>query len=352
MPSQRDSFADPADLGVHLVNVVALPVLARGFHDLVRGLRRDPDLARDLTTRGEDAVLGSTGASGSLLRKANAELVTPAERDAERAMREAVLRHHPEHTIIGEELGHRPGGRLRWVFDPIDGTGAMVRNALAIAFDLDLGATPPSFGITAALVDDQTPVLGIVTELRPRVDTLVRAHTWVSSSAGLTTCDGRKVVPAQPPTSLAGATLATTVPEVMFNTPERWSGYQALLDATRGCLTGQNCVGFMRLLEPAGGVHVVYEADLAYHDAAALVPIVEGAGIRITDDRGRALSFGESEIGCEFRLLAATPGLHGQALDRVLGGVDAARSRFQHQGTVHDGYAQKFATDRDPGDHS
>ena len=38
--------------------------------------------------------------------------VTAADRDAERALREEVARHHPEHGFIGEEMGDvRPAAR-------------------------------------------------------------------------------------------------------------------------------------------------------------------------------------------------------------------------------------------------
>src|ERR1041385_6383764 len=53
--------------------------------------------------------------------------VTAADRAAERAISKAVLRHFPDHGIIGEEYGAIPGkGRYRWVIDPIDGTRAFI----------------------------------------------------------------------------------------------------------------------------------------------------------------------------------------------------------------------------------
>jgi fructose-1,6-bisphosphatase/inositol monophosphatase family enzyme len=142
--------------------------------------------------------------------------------------------------------------------------------------------------------------------------------------------------------TLSASLIASTVPEIMFATAEKWSGFQALRDAARGCVTDQNCVGFMRLLQPESGIGVVYEADLAYHDAAALVPILEGAGMRVTDSGGHPLSFPKSAIGSEFTLLAAAPSLHRQALSLVQQGVEPEKNSFAGNFGTHQGYAQKF----------
>jgi fructose-1,6-bisphosphatase/inositol monophosphatase family enzyme len=150
------------------------------------------------------------------------------------------------------------------------------------------------------------------------------------------------ITPPEGPAALAEARLASTVPEVMFNTPETWSRYQALVDATRGCVIDQNCIGYMRLLQPDGGVDIVYEADLAYHDGAVLVPILRGAGVAITDDEGHELRFDEAAIPQEFRVLAAAPALHRAALGKILEGVAPNMSRFQHGRSAQLGYVPKF----------
>ncbi len=54
--------------------------------------------------------------------------VTAADKAAERFLRDAIARAHPDDTIIGEEEDDRVGtsGR-RWIIDPIDGTKAFTR---------------------------------------------------------------------------------------------------------------------------------------------------------------------------------------------------------------------------------
>lgn len=110
--------------------------------------------------------------------------------------------------------------------------------------------------------------------------------------------------------------------------PSRWSPA-----ARRSSAASSNCEH-----------DIVYEADLAYHDAAALVPILEGTGITVTDDHGRQLSFGEATIDDEFRLLAAHPNLHPLALEKIHTGV-VAREVELDSSQVHRGYAAKFGPD-------
>src|SRR5205807_2837892 len=51
------------------------------------------------------------------------DLVTSADRAAERAVVAAIRAERPDDAILGEEYGELPGGTgLRWVVDPVDGT--------------------------------------------------------------------------------------------------------------------------------------------------------------------------------------------------------------------------------------
>ena len=324
-----------------LIHDLAVPVLAKGYTELVARLRANGALGTLVGEVGLAAVLDSDSAELASLRKKNKEVVTGQEKEAERLMAEAVKAHFPAHSIVGEEHGYKPGSATRWVFDPVDGTSAMIRTAMADAYGVPVGEPQPSFGVTVGVTEGDQAILGVVTELRPQGGALVATKTWAGAVGQATICNGEAVKIPQAPASLDAARLASTVPEIMFNTSEKWGGYQALLDATgKSCVTDQNCIGFMRLLE--GGIDIVYEADLAYHDAAALVPILLGAGMAVTDDKGQPLLFPESVLKQEFRVLTASPALHKLALVKIAAGVPAAQNRFASGGGIHQGYAQKF----------
>lgn len=340
MPASPNDLTALLAFAQRILTDIGLPILSGGYGRLVRDLRQNQNLAAKAREGGLSAVLASDDPELAGMKKSNKELVTTAEKEAERLMAQAVREVYPTHAIVGEEHGYTPGEGMRWVFDPIDGTSAMIRCALAQAFGIVQPEPSPSFGTTVGLTQGDEAVAGIVIELKPREDGLEAVYTWTGATGVPSTCNGAAIILPAMPATLAQSTLCCTVPEVMFNTAEKWSGWQALFDASAAFIPDLNCVGFMRLLQ--GGVHIVYEADLAYHDAAALIPVLLGAGMRATDDRGGALQFPESAIPQEFRVLAAAPNLHALALAAILKGVPPEKNRFATGDAVHQGYAQKF----------
>jgi myo-inositol-1(or 4)-monophosphatase len=53
--------------------------------------------------------------------------VTPADREAERLIRQRIHGRYPQHAVVGEEYGEEGEASHRWLVDPIDGTRAFVR---------------------------------------------------------------------------------------------------------------------------------------------------------------------------------------------------------------------------------
>ena len=341
-PSNRDD-AELAGFARHIVLTLAVPALAQGYADLVAKFRNDALLAEAVKQHGIDAALSEESGEMARLRKSNKELVTAAEKIAERRMTDAVLERYPSHAVVGEEHGFTPGSDTRWVFDPVDGTSAMIRCAMTDAFGLPAPVPLPAFGITAGIVRGDEAVIGIVVELTSVGGQLHMGNIWEGSNAG-TTCNGQLISPITPPDTLAQATLASTVPQVMFGTAEKWGGFQALAEATRQCITDQNCIGFMHLLSSEKKIDIVYEADLAYHDVAALVPILQAAGITTSNAAGNKLRFPETAIGTEFSILAASALLHKEALTRIRKGVEAGHNSFSARDAAGKGYAQKFSS--------
>lgn len=332
-----------AEFGQHIVIELAVPALVQGYSDLVNKLAANQELVQLAKECGIDAVLSGNSGDISALRKQNKELVTVAEKVAESLMAAAVKEHFPEHAIVGEEHGFQPGGNIRWVFDPVDGTSAMIRTAITQAFGLPAQHPLPAFGITAAVVDDDEAVLGIVAELQPINGVLNVANIWIGEKGEPTVLNGKTVAGKTDGNTLASSTIACTVPDVMFHTREKWGGYQALAEATAGCITDQNCIGFMKLMNEDNSIDIVYEADLAYHDAAAIIPILNGAGITTSNGNGDALRFPENAITHEFSILAAQPDLHKMALECIKKGVSPERNSFAGGNNINKGYAQKFS---------
>ncbi|WP_345627588.1 inositol monophosphatase family protein [Rugosimonospora acidiphila] len=72
------------------------------------------DLARQMRDEGVTGITTKSSAT---------DVVTAADRAAERYVREALRDSRPGDAVLGEEAGESPGkGAVRWILDPIDGT--------------------------------------------------------------------------------------------------------------------------------------------------------------------------------------------------------------------------------------
>ena len=201
-------------------------------------------------------------------QKADRSPVTIADRSAEQAMRAVLAERFPDHGVLGEEFGlDRPQARNRWVLDPIDGTRAFITGR-------------PTFGTLIALLDGDTPIVGVI-------DQPVTRERWVGSAGRATrfrgTLGGHAGCRACP--ALADAELSCTSPEMM--TGDAWPRWQRLAGAVRRNYWGGDCYAYGLLA--LGQIDVVVERTMKLWDWAALVPVVQGAGGRITDWSGAPL---------------------------------------------------------------
>ena len=203
----------------------------------------------------------------SIDTKSDRSPVTIADRTAEQAMRAVLAERFPDHGVLGEEFGlDRPEARLRWVLDPIDGTRAFVSGR-------------PTFGTLIALTDGDTPIVGVI-------DQPISRERWIGAAGRPTVFRGayggragcRKC--ATP----ADAELSCTSPEMLGPDMPRW---QRLAGAVRRNYWGGDCyaVGLLAI----GQIDVITESTMKLWDWAALVPVVEGAGGKVTDWSGQPL---------------------------------------------------------------
>lgn len=192
--------------------------------------------------------------------KEDASPVTQADREAEAAIRALIVQHRPDDGVIGEEYGaDRPDAERVWVLDPIDGTRAFIGGR-------------PIFGTLIALLEGGKPVLGVI-------DQPISGERWIGAAGRPTLLNGQ---PARirPCADMAGALFATTAPWLC-------SGFDAMRATTGDTLLGGDCYNYALLA--SGHIDLVVEDGLKLHDFAALLPIVEGAGGRMTDWRGQPL---------------------------------------------------------------
>jgi len=193
--------------------------------------------------------------------------VTIADRSAEQAMRAVLTERCPDIGVLGEEFGRdRPQSRMCWVLDPIDGTRAFITGR-------------PVFGTLVALLDGDTPILGII-------DQPVTGERWIGAAGRKTVFRGPMGgrVGCRPCAALAEAELSITGLNLLSTDQQRWQG---LADQVRRVSWGGDCYAYGLLA--LGHIDVIAEATMKLWDWAALVPVIEGAGGRITDWTGAPL---------------------------------------------------------------
>ena len=208
-------------------------------------------------------------------RKADHSPVTLADRAIETEMRRMIRAAFPAHGIQGEEFAAEPGGEFTWVLDPIDGTKSYISGF-------------PLFGSLIALRRGDRAVLGVI-------EAPALSERWIGCEGRPTQFNGR-VVGTSPCRELAGARVYTTTIDTF--SPDERRRFDALCARAAMRRFGGDCYLYGMLA--SGCCDLVIEVGLKPHDYLALIPVVEGAGGRISDWRGAPLS-----AGCEGLVLAA-----------------------------------------------
>lgn len=222
--------------------------------------------------------------------------VTEADRAAEQTLRAALAEGRPDDAVLGEEYGETgSGGARRWVLDPIDGTKNYVRGV-------------PVWATLIAMLEGEDVVVGVVSA------PALGRRWWAARGAGSWTSGPESPAPracrVSAVRSLADASLS-------FSDEVGW--------AERGCGPGFAALRrevwraraygdfWSHVLVAEGAVDVAAEPVLGAWDIAALVPVVEEAGGRITGLDGGGPIAGLSAV--------TTNGLlHAAVLDRLAEG--------------------------------
>lgn len=206
--------------------------------------------------------------------------VTVADREVETVMRRMITEKYPAHGIYGEELGQTGlDAEYIWVLDPIDGTKSFITGK-------------PLFGTLIALLHHGRPVLGVI-------DQCILRERWLGAN-GRTLLNGQPVRSHGAP-QLAEAMVYATTPH-MFGSGLEEDNFAQLRSRARRTLYGCDCYAYALL--SSGFVDLVVEADLGVYDYCALVPVVTGAGGRISDWRGKPLTL-QSADEAKGRVVAA-----------------------------------------------
>lgn len=222
-----------------------------------------------------------------IVKKEDLSPVTIADQAVETELRRLIGTAYRDHAIFGEEFGQDDQGRFTWVIDPIDGTKAFITGN-------------PMFGTLLALAWAGRPLIGII-------DMPAMGERWIGGPDGTT--HNRAPARVSRCTQIDEARFCTTSPD-MFSGSDL-AVFERITARTPFRRYGGDC--YLYGLLASGHVDLIVEAQLKPYDYMATVPVIEGAGGKITDWQGEPLT-----IKSDGRVIvAATAELHAAALALV-----------------------------------
>jgi histidinol phosphatase-like enzyme (inositol monophosphatase family) len=201
--------------------------------------------------------------------------LTPADRAAERLVRERIAARFPDDGVLGEEEPELPGrsGR-RWIVDPIDGTKAFTRGV-------------PLYSTLLALHDHDGPALGVIG--------LPALGQAVYAGRGLGCWSGGRPARVSETSTLDGAYLTTSG-------YSHWSDDALLAVKHAGCELRTWGDGYGYALVATGRVDAMVDPAVDLYDVAAMPVILAEAGGRFTSLDGRDDAGGGSGVATNGRV--------------------------------------------------
>jgi len=204
--------------------------------------------------------------------------VSDADRAAESALRAVLSRERPTDAVMGEEYGSTGEAERRWILDPIDGTKNFVRGV-------------PVWATLVALLQGDDAVVGMVSA--PAL-----GMRWWAAAGGGAWSGHRLTAARRLKVSQVGTIADASVSFSEWNdrgweTTGSRDGFRTLLEGSwRSRAYGDF---WSHMLVAEGAIDIAVEPELNPWDIAALVPIIEEAGGRVTSlTGGGALSGGNA----------------------------------------------------------
>jgi len=220
-------------------------------------------------------------------------LVSDADKDTEKLIRDQLERTRPNDKVLGEEFGSVGPGKLAkmaldgeriWVIDPIDATANYVRGM-------------PVWATLIGLVAAGRPALGVVSAPALGLRWFAAAGFGAWKGTNLENATRMKVSKVK---KLGDAFLS-------YSDTAGWEDQGRLAGLLRLNQDVQRSRGFgdfwSYMLLAEGCVDIATEPELAPHDMVALAPIVTEAGGVFTDTTGKVVGpFGADALAANAKL--------------------------------------------------
>ena len=196
--------------------------------------------------------------------------VSDADTAVEAALRATLQRERPADSVLGEEFGTSGVSARRWILDPIDGTKNYVRGVPVWATLIALAEQSEETSDHTVLGMVSAPALGM--------------RWWAARGHGAWTAAQlarpRRIYASKVATVGNCSVSFSEWNDPAWDTSNRRAGFTSLLEQ---CWRSRAYGDFWsHLLVAEGAIDVAVEPELSPWDMAALIPIVEEAGGRIT----------------------------------------------------------------------
>ena len=157
-----------------------------------------------------------------------------------------------------------------------------------------------------------TPILGIA-------DQPISGDRWQGVGGEPSRLNGAKLDNPyrDQDTPLQEACLVSTTP-LMFTTPRQQAQVKNLYHHCQRTAFGGDCLNYLALAAGWTAMPlVVLEADMNFYDFCALIPILQGANMLITDWQGLTLTANATEI-----VAASNQALHQAVLQKLTNAIE------------------------------
>ncbi|MBP1774895.1 MAG: Inositol-monophosphatase [candidate division NC10 bacterium] len=220
-----------------------------------------------------ELLLARAGRAHDIRLKSAKDPVTEVDVAAERCIRQTLGRQFPEIGFVGEEGGTIEGPNGRWIVDPLDGT---------IAFVTDL----PFFSVLIALEREGLLRSGVIYVPRLR-------ELFVAERGRGAWLNGRRL-------HVSARTRLVECVVALWHDDSVWSNRGLRERIAALALRVRNVrifgAGYALANVAAGRLDAYWEQSAKPWDVAAGALLVEEAGGRVTDGRGRSLDLGQPTI--------------------------------------------------------
>ena len=211
--------------------------------------------------------------------KNDASPVTEADRQAEQILRKRISERFPTHGILGEEFEpFRQEAEWTWLLDPIDGTKSFV-------------AGVPLFGTVISLQFHGKPVFGAIHLPAMEGQLLV-------GDGNIALLDGNKVTVRRPGSCNEWVVLTSDERDIFTYRNE--FGWKNLLNKVAYCRTWGDCYGYF--LVATGKADIMLDPVVNVWDFHGVIPIINGAGGKITNWLGKDAAGSESTVAASVEI--------------------------------------------------